>query len=82
MELPDAFKLVLEELTKAQQKFAPMVSPHEGIAVIREEFDELWKEIKDNKRDPQFYGAAMTEEAAHVAAMGIRFLIDICPEFG
>lgn len=82
MELPDAFKLVLEELTKAQAKFPPMVSPHEGIAVIKEEFDELWIEIKDNKREPQIYGAAMTEEAAHVAAMAIRFLIDVCPDFG
>lgn len=75
-----AFMLVkvIERLVVAQRKFGPMQSPHEGYAVILEEVDELWKEIKDNKRLPAVYKSHMTEEALHVCAMSLRFLIDVC----
>jgi hypothetical protein len=64
-------------LHKAITKHAPMNSAHEGYAVILEELDELWDEVKawqptsDNM--PQ-----MRKEALHVAAMALRFIKDVC----
>jgi hypothetical protein len=51
-------------------------SAHEGYAVLLEEVEELWAEVKKSpkKRDPD----AMRTEAIQVAAMALRFLIDVC----
>ncbi|MGB8274118.1 MAG: hypothetical protein WCF16_02485 [Alphaproteobacteria bacterium] len=65
---------ISESLVKAEAKHAPMQSAHEGYSVILEELDELWEEVKRQERDP----AAMRKEAKHVAAMGLRFLKDVC----
>ncbi len=62
------------QLAKAEQKHAPMHGPHEGYAVILEELDELWDEIKRQQIDQ----AAMRKEALHVAAMALRFVKDLC----
>jgi hypothetical protein len=45
---------------------------------LLEEIDELWDEVKKSpkKRNP----VAMREEAVQVAAMALRFLIDVCQE--
>lgn len=51
-----------------------MASPHEGYAVILEELDELWDEVCAQSCDL----AKARKEAAQVAAMGIRFLMDLC----
>lgn len=74
MQINEAVALVTEELVKATTKHSPMNSPHEGYAVIQEEVDELWEEIK--KQHPDAH--AMTKEAIQVAAMGMRFLVDLC----
>lgn len=74
MKEADAFGLVRAELDRATDKFGPMASPHEGYAVILEELDETWDEIKANDTKK------MTKEAIQLAAMAIRFLIDCCPE--
>lgn len=73
-------QMVTDQLAVATRRFGPMASPHEGYAVILEELDELWQEVRDNKRIPTIYNAAMTEEAAHVCAMAFRFLLDVCHE--
>jgi hypothetical protein len=39
--------LITNELHKAEQKFKPINSGHEGYAVIKEEIDELEKEYND-----------------------------------
>ena len=62
------------ELHKARTKHAPMHSAHEGYAVILEELDELWEEVR--KREPD--KAKLRAEALQVAAMGMRFILDIC----
>lgn len=64
--------LAAVELTRASEKFGAFASPHEGYAVLLEEVDELWAEVKkgDRKR--------MKEEAVQVAAMALRFLVDCC----
>ena len=72
----EAQKLVISELAHAQVSYPKFNSAHEGFAVLLEEVDELkaevWKSPK--KRDM----AAMRMEAAQVAAMALRFMIDCC----
>jgi len=62
---------VLAELDRATAKFGPFNSAHEGYAVILEELDELWDEIKKND------AVNVRKEAVQVAAMALRFLMDI-----
>lgn len=64
---------VLAELVKARAAHIPMTSIHEGYAVILEEFDELWDEIKVKHPDP----AKLRKEAIQLAAMALRFLIEV-----
>jgi len=45
--------IVLSELRQATEEFGPMNSAHEGYAVILEELDELWEEIKAKKPDSE-----------------------------
>jgi hypothetical protein len=66
------------ELESATERFGPFASPHEGYAVLLEEVDELWAEIKADKLP----GARerMRREALQVAAMAARFLLDVPAE--
>jgi hypothetical protein len=65
---------VISELTRARNKFPTFGNAHEGYAVILEELDELWDEIK--KKNPS--REELRAEAMQVAAMGLRFMIDVC----
>ena len=65
---------ILQEYLRASKTFRPMASPHEGYAIIKEELDELWDEVKINS-DPL---GNMRNEAIQIAAMGMRFVIDCC----
>jgi len=65
---------IIQEYKRATNKFGSFASTHEGYAVILEELDELWTEIKSNT-DPK---GNMRKEAVQVAAMGFRFIIDCC----
>lgn len=74
----EAFADVAAELSLAVLAYPkPMASPHEGYAVILEELDELWALVKV-KQSAQDLGA-MRREACQVAAMALRFMIDLCP---
>ena len=66
---------VLREVYRAIEKFPPFNSAHEGWAVLMEEVDELWEEVKKNKnvRDK----VKMRTEAIQCAAMAIRFVMDV-----
>lgn len=76
LELIDmALGLVRSELMIATKKFDNFNSAHEGYAVILEELDELWEEVKC-KQDGRSQ-AALLEESTQVATMGARFMIDI-----
>lgn len=74
MKLAD-YDAVMAELHAAEQNFPPMRSEHEGYAILLEEVEELWDEIKKSpkKRDR----AALRKEAIQVAAMAIRFISDL-----
>ncbi len=65
---------IAAELRRARTKHAPMRGAHEGYAVLLEEVDELWDEVK--ARHPDF--AAMRKEAVQVAAMGLAFALEVC----
>ena len=65
-----------DELASARKEFPDFNSAHEGKAIIEEELDELWDEIKKKKRSR----GKMRKEALHVVAMGLRFITDICEE--
>lgn len=81
---------VIRELQRAQRKFAPFNSAHEGYAVILEELEELWEEARKNPKKvygsdpagPAKHRAAMREEAIQLAAMGLRFVVDVCGALG
>lgn len=75
MKESTAFKLVKDELDRAVGEHLSMHSAHEGWAVIREEVDELWEEVK---KDGVSHRA--TSEAVQIAAMAVRYLIDLCDE--
>jgi hypothetical protein len=66
---------VEDEVRRAVSVHGPMKSHHEGYAVLLEEVDELWDEVKKrtNKRSPE----KLREEAIQVAAMATRFVIDL-----
>jgi len=64
---------VEREVRASMRKHRPMYSPHEGHSVIREELDELWDHVKADTGTSYEGG----KEAVQVAAMGIRYLIDV-----
>ena len=66
-----------DELDRAMTRHAPMHSPHEGWAVIREELEpELWEHVVGNTgRSPE-----ARAEALQIAAMGLRYILDLCEE--
>lgn len=59
------------ETVDSYDKFRDFNSYHEGYAVIKEEVDELWDEIKTKEKDFQ----AIEEEAIQVAAMAMKLLV-------
>lgn len=61
----------MAELMRAEGKFKPFNSHHEGYAVIKEEVDELWDAIKANNKQHAL------REAVQVAAMGLRFIVNL-----
>ncbi len=60
------------EYRRAVSLHGSFSSTHEGYAIIKEEVDELWDGIKKND-DRKL----LKEEAIQIAAMAIRFCIDI-----
>jgi hypothetical protein len=65
---------VRAEVMRAEAKWPPMNSPHEGHSVIREELDELWDHVcADTGRSSD----AM-KEAVQVACTAIRYVCDLC----
>ena len=74
VKLNKIFNYISDEFQKATKTFGKFSSVHEGYAILLEEVDELWDEIKnkDSSMDK------IKEEALHVAAMAIRLIYDGC----
>ena len=77
-EIRIACRMIEREALRAINKFPALNSGHEGKAVIEEELDELWEEVK---KYPNADSAYMAREAIQVGAMAARFIADICPLF-
>ena len=71
-----AIAAIKAELVLARKNYGAFNSAHEGWAVIYEEMRELETEVFKNpqKRSNQ----AMRDEAIQVAAMAIRFVLEVC----
>jgi NTP pyrophosphatase (non-canonical NTP hydrolase) len=62
---------VRAEIGRAVEKFPKFNSHHEGYAVLLEEVDELWDEVRANNH------SNARSEAIQVAAMAVRFIVDL-----
>jgi phage terminase small subunit len=69
------YRDVDQELARAMERYPRMNSAHEAYAVILEELEELWQEIK--VKQARHDHAAMRREAVQIAAMVTRFVIDV-----
>lgn len=78
LEIIKITDLVTEEVLSAMDNWPPFNSAHEGFAVLKEEVDELWDHVKTNQKHRNLF--AMKDEAVQVAAMAVRFAIEICNE--
>lgn len=65
-----------KEIYNAFDKFPPFNTPHEGYAIIKEELDELWEEVR--KQYDVRTKENMRKEAKQIAAMALRFMVDLC----
>lgn len=73
-DIEHILKDVYDEVKKAETKHPPMNSPHEGWAVLFEEVDELWEHVRaDTGRSEE-----ARKEAIQVAAMGVRYILNLC----
>ncbi len=66
-----AFEDVRRELLGALVKNGPFGSRHEGYAIMLEEVDELWDEIKQDGESSKVYAEAM-----QVAAMATELMVN------
>ena len=67
-----------QELSGALQNWPKFNSAHEGFAVLLEEVDELKQHVWTNQKKRNL--SAMRKEALQVAAMAMRFALEVCNE--
>lgn len=73
IKLNQALADIEQEYSRARMKHRPMNSRHEGYAVIKEEVDELWDEIKKREPSPE----NLRKEAIQIGAMILAFLLEV-----
>ena len=67
---------ISEEFRRASELYPDFHSNHEAYAVILEEMDELWDEIKRSK-DVRG-NERITKELIQIGSMTLRYLINLC----
>lgn len=74
---------VADEVARARSMFPAIYSPHEGLAIIREEYlefeDEVWQHNLFKKRD---HRPQMRTELIQLAAMALRTILDTIDKDG
>ena len=70
IEIDKILNDILKEVKRTQDKFPPYNSVHEGYAIMLEEFDELWDEVK--QKDHNY--TRMYNKAKQIAYTAIRFM--------
>jgi len=74
-KLEEILQLVAEEYMAACHNFPPFRSAHEGVAIV----DEEMREFRDAAYWPHKHDKEAEEtEATQLAAMAIRYLMDVC----
>jgi NTP pyrophosphatase (non-canonical NTP hydrolase) len=74
IKLQSSFIEIKDEIEKAKEKYPKdFNSLHEAYAVILEEFQEMWDEIKKKNPDKE----NIREEAIQVGAMIGRLLVEL-----
>lgn len=66
---------MMKEYKRATTEYSPFASHHEGWAVIKEQLDEVWDEIKKKRGTKST--EKITKEVLHVGAMSLRFLMEL-----
>lgn len=67
---------IVHEVKRATELWPCHNSAHEGYAVLLEEVDELKAHVWTNQKRRDL--VAMRKEAIQVAAMAMRFVLDVC----
>jgi hypothetical protein len=76
MRIDESLRQIENEFLRASDLYSDLHSNHEAYAVIKEEVDELWDEIKKykNTRGNKF----IKEELIQIGAMVVRYLDNLC----
>ena len=85
-EIADVAGEAAEELVRARPPHAPVRSPHEGCAVIRKEFDDLWDLVRVYRDPLNRFDTAVSRQqradmrvgAIRIAAAALWFALDVC----
>lgn len=64
-----------DEALRARRLYKPYASPHEGYGILMEEVAELFDEIRKKEKDRDL--DAMRKEATQVAAVALRFIVEL-----
>jgi transcriptional regulator NrdR family protein len=76
MKYDEALKQIEIEYFRASDLYPDLHSNHEAYAVIKEEVDELWDEIKKSK---ETHGNnEIRKELIQIGAMVVRYLDNLC----
>lgn len=72
--MDEIFDEIKEEVAIAIKKYPSFHSLHEGYAVLLEEVDELWEQVKRKQGNRNYY--SVKKECIQIAAMAIRIIRD------
>ena len=75
--LQEILEDIKEEFEVASKKWKGFNSLHEAYAIVLEEVNELWEEVKASQKNSSRIKFAR-EEAIQVATMVIRLIFDCC----
>jgi hypothetical protein len=76
MKPKQSLKAIETEFLRASDLYPDLHSNHEGYAVIKEEVDELWDEIKKSKDTKG--NERIRHELIQIGAMVVRYLDNLC----